>query len=65
VKGNEIRFDDRALQSIADLAKVRKYYKLVGPKDGKQKDGKEQRRWTDAVECTKVIVGSIALRGSS
>jgi len=65
VKGKEIRFDDGALQSVADLAKVRKYYKLGGPNGGKRTNGNEQRRWMDTVECTKVIVGSIALRGSS
>jgi len=64
VKGKELRFDDRALQSIVDLAKVRKYYKLVGPNGGKRTNGDGPHRWTDAVECTKVIVGSIALRGS-
>ena len=65
MRGKEISFDDESLQSITNLDKVRKYYKLVGPGGGKRKNGNEALRWKDAIECTKVIVGSIALRGSS
>lgn len=64
VLGKEASFDDVTIQSCTDIAKVRKYYKL-GSSNGKRKADEDQSRWDDPDECTKVIIGSIALRGSS
>jgi hypothetical protein len=64
VKGQEIEFNDKNIQSLTDMAKLRKYYKLSQP-SGKQKIKEDQSRWEDPIECTKVILGIIALRGSS
>jgi hypothetical protein len=49
---------------MANFAKIRKYYKL-GANNGKRKLQGEQLRWEDKDECTKVILGTIALRGSN
>ena len=65
VNGKELTFDDKNLQSLANFAKICKVYKLELQNNGKRKAGSENCRWNDPVECTKVIVGSIALRGSS
>ena len=64
VKGKEIIFDDSNLSSMANFAKIRKYYKL-GTNNAKRKVEEEQNRWEDPDECTKVILGTIALRGSN
>jgi hypothetical protein len=64
VKGQEIEFNDKNIQSLTDTAKLRKYYKL-SQSNGKQKLQEDQSRWEDRIECTKVILGIIALRGSS
>jgi hypothetical protein len=65
VSGSELPFDDENLQSVTDFGKVSKVYKLGVQNTGKRKTGNENSRWKDQEECTKVIVGSIALRGSS
>jgi len=49
---------------MANFAKIRKYYKL-GTNNAKRKVEEEQNRWEDPDECTKVILGTIALRGSN
>jgi len=66
VKGKEEPFENKNLQPLTDLKKVCKVYKLGVQNNGKQKsDSENNSRWKDQVECTKVIIGSIALRGSS
>lgn len=64
VQGREIEFNDTNIQSLTNMTKLRKFYKL-GPTNGKRKTEEEQSRWEDPTECTKVILGIIALRGSS
>jgi hypothetical protein len=64
VDGKEASFDDQTIQSYKDMAKVGKLYKL-GQGNAKQKAAESQARWDDPEECSKVIIGSIALRGSS
>lgn len=49
---------------MANLAKIRKQYKL-GPNNAKRKAQGEQSGWEDQDKCTKVILGTIALRGSN
>lgn len=64
--GKEVAFEDKNIQSLTDLAKLCKYYKLGSENNsGNQNCEDGQNRWKDLGECTKVIVGSIALRGSS
>jgi hypothetical protein len=46
------------------MIKVRKYYKL-GQISGERKADEDYSRWNDPEQCSKVIIGSIALRGSS
>jgi hypothetical protein len=66
VKGKEQPFEDKYLQPLTDLKKVCKAYRLGVQNNGKQKsDYENNSKWKDPVECTKVIIGSIALRGSS
>jgi Kinase binding protein CGI-121 len=65
VNGKELTFDDKNLQSLTNFAKICKVYKLGLQNNGKRKADNENGRWNDPVECTKIIVGSIALRGSS
>jgi hypothetical protein len=65
VKGKEQPFEDKNLQPLTEVQKVCKVYKLGAQKSSKRKSDSENSRWTDPVECTKVIIGSIALRGSS
>lgn len=66
VKGKEQHFEDKNLQPLTDLKKVCKVYKLEVQNNRKRKDDFESNnRWKDPIEYTKVIIGSIALRGSS
>ena len=66
VKGKEQPFEDKNLQHLTDLQKVSKVYKLGAQNNGKRKGGSENNsRWKDPAEYAKVIIGSIALRGSS
>jgi len=49
------------------MAKVAKYYKLGSSSTNKRK-GQEvdiEERWKNPDECTKLILGNIALRGST
>ena len=65
VKGMEQPFEGKNLQPLTDMEKVCKVYKLGIQNNGKRESESENSRWNDPVECTKVIIGSIALRGSS
>jgi hypothetical protein len=59
-----MEFNDSNLLSMANLAKIRKQYKL-GPNNAKRKAQEELSGWEDQDKCTKVILGTIALRGSN
>jgi hypothetical protein len=59
-----MEFNDHNLISMANLAKIKRQYKL-GPNNEKRKAQGKQSRWEDQDECTKVILGTIALRGSN
>ena len=66
VKGTEQKFEDKILQPLTNMEKVYKVYKLGVQNSGNQKrDNENNSRWKDPVECTKVVIGSIALRGSN
>lgn len=64
VQGTEGAFDDLSIRACTDMIKVRKYYKL-GQISGERKADEDYSRWNDPEQCSKVIIGSIALRGSS
>lgn len=63
VRGREISFNDHSLALLTSLPKVIDHYKL-GAESKKLKNRINMSRWDDAAECTNVIVGMIALRGS-
>jgi Kinase binding protein CGI-121 len=64
VKGTELPFEDSTLASLANMTKVRKHYKL-GVQNATEETFRDRSDWENPTEVTKVILGSIALRGST
>jgi len=68
VNGRELPFTTDNLRQLASMTKVAKYYKLGSFSTSKRKGQDIQdveERWKDPDECTKLILGNIALRGST